>query len=156
VFWPNVDAGSEQVAKGIRIFREKGRANGFHFFRNLPAEVYAKLLAHCAVIVGNSSSALREGAFLGTPAVTVGSRQSDRESGNNVMQAGYDADEIADALREQVRHGRYEPDLRFGDGTAGAKIADTLATVEPSIQKKIHYDAASLLNGPESAAAAMV
>ena len=24
VFWPNVDAGSEQVAKGLRLFRETG------------------------------------------------------------------------------------------------------------------------------------
>ncbi|MDX6470412.1 MAG: hypothetical protein QOF75_2215, partial [Gaiellaceae bacterium] len=40
VFWPNVDAGSEDVAKGIRTFRELGLANGFHFFRNVPPEIF--------------------------------------------------------------------------------------------------------------------
>ena len=67
VFWPNVDAGSEQVAKGLRLFRETGESDGFHFFRNLPPGVFVRLMAHCACMVGNSSAALREGAFLGTP-----------------------------------------------------------------------------------------
>ncbi len=140
VFWPNVDAGSEQVAKGIRQFREMGRDHGFHFFRNLPPHQFIRLMAHCACMVGNSSAALREGAFLGTPAVTVGSRQHEREAGENVARVGYDADAIADAIRAQIAHGRYEPDLMFGDGSAGRRIADVLATVVPPIQKRLWYD----------------
>ncbi|HWT25611.1 MAG TPA: UDP-N-acetylglucosamine 2-epimerase [Solirubrobacteraceae bacterium] len=144
VFWPNVDAGSEQVAKGLRQFRETGEAHGFHFFRNLPPEVFVRLMAHCACMVGNSSAALREGAFLGTPAVTIGSRQADRETGANVVRVGHDRDEIADAIREQIAHGPYESDHLFGDGTAGAKIADVLARVHPPVQKRLHYDTAAL------------
>jgi len=139
VFWPNVDAGSEDVAKGIRQFREKGLANGFHFFRHLPAEVFARLLKHCAVMVGNSSSSLREGAYLGTPALTVGTRQHNRECGHNVMRVGHDTAEIAEAMRRQIEHGRYEPDHMFGDGTAGRQIADILAGEIPPIQKRLHY-----------------
>jgi len=144
VFWPNVDAGSEQVAKGIRQFREKGRDHGFHFFRHLPAEVFARLMAHCAVMVGNSSSGLREGAFLGTPVVTVGSRQHNREHGVNVMRVDHDAAAIADAMREQIEHGPYPRDELFGDGTAGQRIAEVLATARPAIQKELHYDVAGL------------
>ena len=139
VFWPNVDAGSEQVSKGLRLFRESGRARGFHFFRNLPPEVFVRLMAHCACMVGNSSAALREGAFLGTPAVTVGTRQSNRERGDNAITVGSGTAEIAAAIRHQVAHGRYEPNPLFGDGTAGTRIAEILATVEPSIQKKLAY-----------------
>jgi GDP/UDP-N,N'-diacetylbacillosamine 2-epimerase (hydrolysing) len=144
VFWPNVDAGSEDVAKGIRTFRERGEAHGFHFFRNLPPEVFVKLMAHCACMVGNSSSALREGSFLGTPAVTVGTRQQGRERGRNVVTVGHDKGEIADAIRDQVAHGPYEPSHLFGDGTAGEKIADVLARVRPAVQK-------TLLLSPDSA-----
>jgi UDP-hydrolysing UDP-N-acetyl-D-glucosamine 2-epimerase len=136
VFWPNVDAGSEHIAKGIRLFREKGLANGFHFFRNLPPEQFARLMSHCAVMVGNSSSALREGAFLGTPAVTVGSRQQGREHGANVLEAPSDTAAILDAMRHQVAHGRYERDPLFGDGTAGRRIAHVLAHV---VQKVLAY-----------------
>jgi UDP-hydrolysing UDP-N-acetyl-D-glucosamine 2-epimerase len=136
-FWPNVDAGSEDVAKGIRTFRELGRANGFHFFRNLPPEVFVKLMAHCACMVGNSSAALREGSFLGTPAVTVGSRQQGRERGANLVEVEHDRAAIADAIRDQLAHGPYERSSLFGDGTAGTRIADKLAEVRPSVQKKL-------------------
>jgi UDP-hydrolysing UDP-N-acetyl-D-glucosamine 2-epimerase len=150
VFWPNVDAGSEQTAKGIRIFRERGLAHGFHFFRNLSPERFARLMAHCACIVGNSSSALREGAYLGTPAVTVGSRQQNREHGRNVVEVGYDTAEIADAIRDQMRHGRYERDELFGDGAAGRRIAEHLAGPQPPIQKQLRYTPVDLL-APETA-----
>jgi UDP-hydrolysing UDP-N-acetyl-D-glucosamine 2-epimerase len=137
VFWPNVDAGSEDVAKGLRVFRETGEASGFHFFRNLPPETFVRLMAHCACMVGNSSAALREGAYLGTPAVTVGTRQQHRERAGNVVETSYDSDEIAGAIRDQLAHGRYERSLLFGDGTAGKRIADVLAAERPAIQKRL-------------------
>lgn len=137
VFWPNVDAGSEQVAKGIRLFRETGRAHGFHFFRNLPPEVFIRLMAHCSCMVGNSSAALREGAFIGTPTVSVGTRQRGRECGENVVFVDHDAEAIADAVREQVAHGPYEPSYMFGVGSAGRRIAGVLATSRPTIQKRL-------------------
>ena len=140
VFWPNVDAGSEDVAKGIRIFRELGQAHGFRFFRNLPPEMFVKLMAHCSCMVGNSSAALREGSFLGTPAVTVGSRQQGRERGSNLVEVDHDRAAIADAIRDQLAHGPYERSSLFGDGAAGTKIADKLAEVRPSVQKKLLLD----------------
>jgi UDP-hydrolysing UDP-N-acetyl-D-glucosamine 2-epimerase len=144
VFWPNVDAGSEDVAKGIRQFRERGRARGFHFFRNLPPEMFIKLMAHCACMVGNSSAALREGAFLGTPAVSVGTRQRGRECGENVTWAENDAGEIASAVREQIGHGPYDRDDLFGDGNAGVRIAEILSTARPPMQKRLSYELADL------------
>jgi len=138
VFWPNVDAGSEQVAKGLRLFRETGESGGCHFFRNLPPEVFVNLMAHCACMVGNSSAALREGAYLGTPAVTVGTRQHNRERAANVVEAGHDATAIGVAIRRQIEHGRYERSTLFGDGRAGERIAEILAVERPVIQKKLH------------------
>jgi UDP-hydrolysing UDP-N-acetyl-D-glucosamine 2-epimerase len=142
VFWPNVDAGSEHVAKGIRIFRELGRAHGFHFFRNLPPEVFVKLMAHCSCMVGNSSAAIREGSFLGTPAVTVGSRQQGRERGPNVIEVPHEPGQIADAIRQQIDHGPYSSSSIFGDGTAGKQIAAVLATTQPVIQKRLKLELA--------------
>lgn len=142
VFWPNVDAGSEHVAKGIRVFRELGRDHGFHFFRNLPPEVFVKLMAHCACMVGNSSAALREGAFLGTPAVSVGTRQQSRERGPNVIEVSHRTAEIAAAIREQIDHSRYPSSTLFGDGMAGKRIAEILATARPTIQKHLQLELA--------------
>ncbi len=145
VFWPNVDAGSDEVATGIRRFREQGLAQRCHFFRNVPAEDFARLMTHCACMIGNSSAALREGAYLGTPAVSLGTRQQNRECGPNVIFTSQDPLEIAEAVRAQLARGRYERSHLFGDGTAGRKIADVLATVNPPVQKRLHYDSAALL-----------
>jgi UDP-hydrolysing UDP-N-acetyl-D-glucosamine 2-epimerase len=140
VFWPNVDAGSDQIAKGLRLFREAGRANGFHFFRNLPPEIFVTLMNHCAAMVGNSSAALREGAFLGTPSVNIGTRQQGRERGENVIDVGYETRDITEALRHQVAHGPYERNLLFGEGNASRQIAEILAGELPAVQKRLHSE----------------
>ncbi len=144
VFWPNVDAGSYEVAMGIREFRERGLADRCQFFRNLPAADFLRLMSHCACMIGNSSAALREGAFLGTPAVNVGTRQHDRECGPNVVSTSHDPGAIAAAVRAQIAHGAYPRSALFGDGASGREIADVLATVNPPIQKRLNYDPAAL------------
>ncbi|MGH3832932.1 MAG: UDP-N-acetylglucosamine 2-epimerase [Pseudonocardiaceae bacterium] len=148
VFWPNVDAGSDEVASGIQQFHAQGLARRCQFFRNLPAEDFLRLMTHCACMIGNSSAALREGAYLGTPAVSVGTRQRGRECGPNVMFTSHDPVEITAAVRAQLAHGRYERSDLFGAGTAGRDIADVLATVNPPIQKRLHYDPAALRGDP--------
>jgi UDP-N-acetylglucosamine 2-epimerase len=139
VLWPNADAGSEQIAAGIRRFREHEDDAKLHFFKNLPTTDYVKLMAKTACIVGNSSSAIREGSFIGTPAVNVGPRQAGRQRGSNVVDVGYDRDEVVDAVRRQLDHGPYGHDPIYGDGRAGERIAGVLAEVEVSIQKRIAY-----------------
>jgi UDP-hydrolysing UDP-N-acetyl-D-glucosamine 2-epimerase len=148
VFWPNVDAGSAEVATGIRKFRAHGLADRCQFFRNLPADDFIRLMTHCACMIGNSSAALREGAYLGTPAVSIGTRQHHRECGPNVVFTSHDPLDITDAVRAQIAHGRYESSDLFGSGTAGRDIADVLATVSPPVQKRLHYDPATLLGDP--------
>jgi hypothetical protein len=55
------------------------------------------------------------------------------------MHVPHDAAQIEAAVRKQIAHGRYPRSLMFGDGTAGAKIADVLATAEFKIQKRLTY-----------------
>ena len=61
--WPNVDAGSDDVSKGLRMYRESHPGAKLHFYRNFAIEDYARLIHGAVCLVGNSSSALREGAF---------------------------------------------------------------------------------------------
>ena len=94
-FWPNVDAGSDGTSKGIRVFREKEKPANFHFFRNMLPEDFLRLLCGSTAIVGNSSVAIRECSFLGVPAVNIGSRQTGRERGRNVIDVDHDRGAIA-------------------------------------------------------------
>ena len=138
-FWPNVDAGSDGTSKGIRVFREREQPGNFHFFRNMFPEDFLRLLCGAAAIVGNSSVAIRECSYLGVPAVNIGSRQEGRERGRNVIDTGHNRAAIASAIREHLHRGRPAPDHLYGDGQAGQRIADTLATVELRIEKRLTY-----------------
>ncbi len=137
--WPNVDAGSDEISKGLRIFRESENPDYIHFYRNFSVEHYAQLIGNCACLVGNSSSGIREGSFLGVPTVNIGTRQANREQADNCINTGYDHRGIEDAIRHQIKHGRYPSHTLYGDGQAGDRIANILASVDTNIQKKLTY-----------------
>jgi UDP-hydrolysing UDP-N-acetyl-D-glucosamine 2-epimerase len=139
MLWPNADAGSEDIARGMRKFREQHRPDYIRFYKNFPVETYVRLMLSCACAVGNSSAPLREGAFIGVPTVNIGSRQRGRDRAGNVMDAGYGRVEIAEAVRRQLANGRYPSDHLYGDGQAGGRIADVLATSTLRVQKRLCY-----------------
>ena len=137
--WPNVDAGSDDISKGLRVFREQYQPEFIHFYRNFPVEDYARLLNNAACIVGNSSSGLREGSYMGVPCVNIGTRQQGRDRGGNVIDVDYSAAQIREAIQSQVAHGRYPRSTLYGDGQASARISEILSTVEVPIQKRMTY-----------------
>jgi UDP-hydrolysing UDP-N-acetyl-D-glucosamine 2-epimerase len=137
--WPNADAGSEDVSRGMRKFREHYDDSKIHFFKNLPTEVYISLMRRTACLVGNSSSAIREGAFIGTPSVNIGSRQAMRQRGKNVVDIDHHSEAIADAVHAQIKHGPYDSEPIYGDGHAGERIAAVLSTCNWRLQKQITY-----------------
>jgi len=137
--WPNADAGSDDTARGMRKFREHCDDSRIHFFKSLPADVYIALMRRCGCVVGNSSSAIREGAFMGTPGVNIGTRQAMRQRGRNVVDVEHDRHQIADAIAVQMRHGPYPSEPIYGDGHAGERIADVLARCSWRLQKRITY-----------------
>lgn len=137
--WPNVDAGSDDVSKGLRQFRENNEPEKIHFYRNFAVEDYARLINNAVCLIGNSSSSLREGAYLGVPAVNIGTRQQGRERGPNVMDVPYDRGAIETAVRTQLAHGRYPSSELFGDGRSGERITELLASSEIKVQKILHY-----------------
>lgn len=139
ILWPNADAGTEGISTGIRIYREKYPNAKIHAFKNLPADIYTRLMKNTACLVGNSSSGIREGAYIGTPCVNIGSRQNGRERGQNVIDTAPAEDEIYEAIEKQIAHGPYESQPIYGDGHAGEQIAEILSKVEVNVQKRITY-----------------
>lgn len=138
-FWPNVDAGSDGTSKGMRRFRASRADAKFHFFRNMSPADFLRLAHGSLAIVGNSSFGIRESSYLGLPTINIGTRQQGREHGRNVKSAPYKKNEILSVLRAQLSSGRYPSNDLYGDGYAGAKIADILSTVKFSIEKRLTY-----------------
>ena len=120
--WPNMDAGSDGTSKGIRTFREKVNPDNIHFFKSLSIEYFAPLLKNSCCIVGNSSTGLREASFLGVPCVNIGTRQINREQARNVINVDYDAEEIYQAIKKQIRKKTTQISKLYGDGKASQKI----------------------------------
>ena len=136
--WPNVDAGTDELSKAIRIYREHTEQSHVHFFIFLDPKLFAKLLKNASCIVGNSS-AIKESSFLGTPAVNIGTRQQGRLKDKNVINVPHDSEKIKEAILKQIKNGTYQKsELYFKPDTA-KQIADILARSEVNVQKRLNY-----------------
>ena len=137
---PNMDAGRSGVLRAIEQVRSRSGKMPIRFFQSMPFEEYATLLNNAFCLVGNSSSGIRESAFLGVPVVNLGSRQQGRQRGRNVIDVpDFEANRIADAVQRQIRHGRYASDPLYGDGKSGTRIAQILATAPLVLDKRPRF-----------------
>lgn len=137
--WPNADAGSEEISKEIRVFRERN-SHPVHIFSNLSYRHYLQLMYMCAVMVGNSSSALREGEMLGTPVVQVGSRQSKRLIGDNVLNVeDINYEDILSAIYTQLEKGKFQSKDLYGNGNASEMIAEILSKISIKTSQKLNF-----------------
>ncbi|TLU98199.1 UDP-N-acetylglucosamine 2-epimerase [Dyadobacter luticola] len=138
-FWPNADPGTCGISKGIRTFREANDGLPIHFFRSMRTEHFLELIKNSACLIGNSSTGIREAAYLGVPVVNIGNRQNGRERGQNVVDVTPNTDLIEQAIRHQLNHGPYPPDFLYGKGDAGRQIAQILAEATLTFDKQITF-----------------
>ncbi|XP_002737491.1 bifunctional UDP-N-acetylglucosamine 2-epimerase/N-acetylmannosamine kinase-like [Saccoglossus kowalevskii] len=143
VLYPNVDAGSKDMT---RIIREKKIEMGENFVtaKHIPFEEFIVLMANCGCLIGNSSCVVRETCAFGTPVVSLGSRQTGRESGENVF-ACPDADSkhtILQALELQYQK-EYPRSFLYGDGNSVRRILDFMRGIDITerIQKTYTFPA---------------
>ena len=139
MLWPNADAGSEDISRGMRKFRETHKPEYIRFYKNFPIDTYVRLMLSCACAIGNSSAPLREGAYVGVPTVNIGTRQQGRDRADNVIDAECDRHAIVAAVKQQLAHGRYPSNHLYGDGGAGARIAKVLVESPLRVQKRLTY-----------------
>ena len=138
-FWPNVDAGSDGTSRGLRAFRESAQPRQMHFFKNMEGTDFLRLLCNSKCLIGNSSVGVRECSYLGVPVVNIGTRQHGRDRGINVLDVDYDRVAIKTAVEKHLAAGSYPSDPLYGDGHAGERIAELLATEPLSIEKRLAY-----------------
>ena len=132
---PNSDAGSA----GVRAMLEKRASAGeIRLAAHLPRQEYVSWLAASDVLVGNSSSGVIEAATFGTPVVNIGSRQQLRQRNANVIDCAVDRASVDDALACALASPRFNPYNVYGDGRAGERIADLLASIDLTSVAKIN------------------
>lgn len=124
---PNSDAGSEAVRERLEVYAAEGRVI---LFTHLPRIAFVEFMAAADVMVGNSSSGIIEAATFGTPVINIGSRQNLRERNANITDVGVEREDISTAIAAALGRRRYPVSNVYGDGHAGERIAELLATAD--------------------------
>ena len=136
---PNDDAGAGAAREVIKKLLENPDSPPIQSVGSIPLVPYTKLLCGSKCLVGNTSSGIRESAYLGVPVVNIGTRQQGRQRGLNVMDVNYDSKAIIAAVLDQVKHGPYDSDRLYGDGHAGEMIAEVLCGTLPELDKRMTF-----------------
>jgi UDP-hydrolysing UDP-N-acetyl-D-glucosamine 2-epimerase len=137
--YPNNDAGGRRIIAELEAFAARKLPN-VQLHRSLGRWLYHGVLALArdpsirVACVGNSSSGIKETPAFGCPTINIGSRQLGRLRAGNVIDSGYDANEIEAAVGRCLFDDAFRAACRsvenpYGLGDAGRKIADVLARV---------------------------
>ena len=149
ITYPNNDAGGRRIIKEVENL--SGLSN-VTIVPHLGRHLYHGILNLCGkeglgVCVGNSSSGIKETPEFGCPFVHIGSRQKGRLSSTNIIDTDYDKDQIVEAIEKSLFDTGFRDECRrcknpYGEGNAGRKIAETLASIRIDknlIQKNMTY-----------------
>lgn len=143
----NADIGGSIINDKIRKFCNGRRK--YKFFRNLGQVVYLSCLNNFNVMIGNSSSGIIEACSFGLPVVNVGSRQTGRIRGANVIDVNCSKTEIQKGIKialsktfnKNIRN-LQNPYDKYGDGKTAYRIKERLKKIKIGADsvKKSFYD----------------
>ncbi|MEG0669033.1 MAG: UDP-N-acetylglucosamine 2-epimerase [Clostridium sp.] len=142
ITYPNSDNGGDIIIKALDEFGAKNK--NVHLFKSLGSLRYLSVMELCGLIVGNSSSALIEAPYMKKPVINIGNRQKGRLMAENIIQTGYESDEIYNAIKKA-----FSPEFKefvknveslYGEGNTSEEIVKVLKTIELGkklLQKKL-------------------
>ncbi len=138
ITYPNNDAGGLSIIKSLQESMSQSPA-GVQLYPSLGRQNYHGLLSLArdrarVVCAGNSSSGIKETPAFGCPSINIGSRQDGRLRAENVLDVGYNENEIYSAIYTGINDESFRDRCRncenpYGIGDAGKKIADILAAI---------------------------
>jgi len=137
---PNSDSGSDIINSEIEKFEKK--YNFVKLFSSIPRDDFLCLLNNSGILIGNSSSGIIEGSYLGTPVVNIGPRQNGREQSSNVINVKKESKIlIKNAIRNALKTKR-KKSLLYGNGNSSQKIIRYLEKIkldDELMEKKLGY-----------------
>ena len=134
--WPNIDAGADIIHVELRNYIAKSIDTKITFIKNLKPQEFQCVLNDAVLLIGNSSSFVRDASFMGTPVILYGDRQNGREISQSVRRMNIETDSMADIARQMLSLSEKQPSSLYGDGTASKKICELLLSLKPKVQKQ--------------------
>lgn len=123
---PNNDLGASEIESVIREFASPK----ITILPSMRFEYFSAILRAAKIVVGNSSLGVREAPIFGIASVDVGSRQSGRVQGDSITHLSKpSAEELTDCIRS-LWGIRFNPSLKFGDGSASKRFVTVLKSNE--------------------------
>ena len=142
IVYPNADAGGRRM---IQMIKKYVSCPFIKVFVSLPREDYLALMNLAAVMIGNSSSGIIEAPSFGLPVINIGTRQMGRQRANNVIDVGYNKEQIIREVQKIINQpNKHEvvTEGLYGDGKAGQRIAKILSEIkidEKLLEKRMAY-----------------
>ena len=119
----NNDFGSEKIKE---LYKEINDNKNIRILPSMRFEYYLTALKNAKMIIGNSSSGVRESSYFGVPAINLGTRQKGRSESKNIINSDYDFIQINDIINKNYGK-RFEPTEEFGEGESGSKFKKVLS-----------------------------
>lgn len=130
LIYPNADAGGRAMIDKIKEYDVDA-------YKNIPHDDFIGLLGLASALIGNSSSGIIESSSFKLPVINIGTRQAGREKAENVVDVGYDSNEILTALN-YIKSNDYLDKLNncknpYGDGKSGENILKILKDLDINV-----------------------
>lgn len=123
VIYPNNDMGSSFIINEFEKFANNPR---FRVFPSLRFEYFLVMLKHSQFIIGNSSAGIREAPYYGVPSINIGTRQNNRALNPEIINCGYEREEIETSILSAMDIKRYPPKILFGTGESNKLFLETI------------------------------
>lgn len=140
VILPNNDPGSITIFKCYSKFKNK---NYLKFIDSMRFEYFLTLLKNSSLIIGNSSSGVREAPYYGVPTINIGTRQKNRVKSKSILNM-IDLDKAKLTHTIQLLSNKNFKSIKlFGDGNSSKKIKSIFKKKKiwsTAIQKKFYND----------------
>ncbi len=130
---PNPDYGSSQIVNYLEQLNKNKFSNVF-LLNNLNSEDYINLIQGSEILIGNSSSGIRESSFLGIKSLNIGRRQEYRYKCSNVFDVDLSINKIYEALKKIYILEKPECSNTYGNGESSQKIIDLIQKLNFTIK----------------------
>ena len=125
----NSDCEGKIINNHFDMFSKRG--DHFKGYSNLPYPDYLNLMKNARLMIGNSSSGIIEAPSFKLPVINLGNRQKDRIRAKNVLDVGFNLNEIDNAYKKIMENENFRKTLRsvknpYGEGGSAKKILNVL------------------------------
>lgn len=143
--YPNADFGSKIIIDKINKF-VKDNKNAYIYY-SLGQKRYLSLLKYADAMIGNSSSGIIEAPSFKLPVINIGDRQNGRLRSSNIIDTGYNKEEIVESINKVLfdknfRENLINIDNVYGNGNVSRQIVDILKNINLDrnlLNKKLTY-----------------